>query len=284
MQRPKREGVMLAYPADEGRVRRLGNRFFAQRKYRGDRAVTEWAGSEPVLLSSYGNHFRYLDHIKKGLKSFKNVFVDGEIYKHGWSQQQINSVALREVNRHPEVEELEYHIFDIKWPENSFHFRLMYLLKFQAEGYFKPPIFLAETVITDINTWLPLMNQWVNEGYEGIILRNAISLYEEKRSVGLLKCKPTEEDEYEIVGVNEAISQEGEPKAMVGSFTVRDNEGIEFDVGAGKMTFSERNGYWRRRGELLNQILVVKHEPEFSKKGVPSCAVAVKIKMNILKQ
>ncbi len=281
MARKEREGIMLAYTADEGRISRLGDSFFAQRKYRGVRDRVEWFHNDPVQISSYGIQFEYLDHITEVLQPFKNIPLDGERYRHGWGQGRINSAALRKVNENPETAELEYHVYDIQWEAHSFWYRLQELLKMEADGLFKPPIFLAETVVTTALRWLTLMSQWLDEGYEGIILRNPITLYTMKRNVGMLKVKPTETDEYIILRANEAISKEGLHKSMVGSFTVIDREGITFDVGAGKLKHDKRKEYWLIRDKLIDQTLVVKHEPEYTMEGVPICAVAVEVKMKM---
>ena len=47
MTRPKREGVMLAYPGDTGRISRLGDRVFAQPKLKGERCRVEWFKGDP---------------------------------------------------------------------------------------------------------------------------------------------------------------------------------------------------------------------------------------------
>ena len=117
-ERPKREGVMLAYPLDEGRLSRLGKHFLMQPKLRGERVIVEWFAGEAVLISSYGNEFKFMDHITAALKPLYDKFgpipFDGEIYKHGWSQEQVNSAMNRKVNRSSESANLEYHIFDIR--------------------------------------------------------------------------------------------------------------------------------------------------------------------------
>ena len=282
MERAKRHGVMLAYPGDEGRIRRLGDRIFAQPKYKGLRCRVDWFRGEPVLLSSYGHEFKYLEHIKDSLKQFSDSMIpfDGELYVHGWSQERLNSATKRKVNKNPDSEHLQFHIFDIQWEEKSQWFRTHQLNEFKENKFFDgTPLKVVPTSVIYQEDWLPLMNEYVQEGYEGIILRNPIALYAAKRSVGLIKVKPTEEDEYKIIDVLEAISLEGNPKGMVGAFSVQDNEGIVFSVGAGKLKHKERERLWKGRGDLIGKMLVTKHEPDKTKGGVPVCAVAVRVKL-----
>jgi hypothetical protein len=81
---------MLAYPLDDGRLSMLGKHFLMQPKLRGERVIVEWFAGEAVLISSYGNEFKFMEHITSALKPLYDQFgpipFDGEIYKHGWSQ------------------------------------------------------------------------------------------------------------------------------------------------------------------------------------------------------
>ena len=111
--KPKREGIMLCYPAEQKRVEKLGNNFFTQPKLKGERCRVEWFHNEPVLLTSQANEFKYVDHIKQALKdNFKHNKspLDGEIYVHGWSEEKIRSVAGRKVNEHSESSKLQFHV------------------------------------------------------------------------------------------------------------------------------------------------------------------------------
>ena len=282
--RPERTGVMLAYPGDQGRISRLGDRVFAQPKLKGERCRVEWFGGDPVLLSSYGNEFTCLPHIKDALMQFSESKIpfDGELYDHGKpfdGTDGIHSICSRRTNPHPNYKAIQFHIFDIQWEDKSQWWRIHQLNLFKDNFLFEgTPLELVTTSVINSGDWLPLMNEYVQDGYEGIILRNPIGLYIPKKNVGLIKVKPTEEDEYTIIEVLEAYSIQGNPKRMVGSFRVRDKEGVIFKAGAGKLTHFQRERYWDSRGDLIGKTLVIKHEPDKTKGGIPICAVTVRIK------
>ena len=140
------------------------------------------------------------------------------------------------------------------------------------------PLKYVPTTTTSNDDWMTLASRFVADGYEGAILRKMDSPWEAKRTVSMLKFKPTEEDTYEILSVNEAIDKHGSPKDMVGSFTVRSGSDTEpFKVGAGKMPHSRRVELWRLRATLPGKTLRVKHEPTLTSGGVPLCAVAIDI-------
>lgn len=278
-ERPKREGVMLAYPLDEGRLSRLGKHFLMQPKLRGERAIIEWFAGEPVFISSYGNEFKYLDHLKEPLKAMYKQFgpipFDGELYVHGWDQEQINSAANRKTNRSSDIANMQYHIFDLRTNDKCYQ-RLEMIGNLHSHHYLDSPLVPVPAVMGNADNWLQITSNWVAQGYEGGILRRLDAPWEAKRTVNMLKFKPTEEDTYVILDVNEAIDKNGNLKGMVGSFTVRNKDTDEaFKVGAGKMPHNRRTELWKLRHLLPGNDLIVKHEFLRTKGGVPLCAVAV---------
>lgn len=296
----KRNGIMLAYPADVKRISAFplleqedGSKqrvFFHQPKLNGERARTEWFSEAPYLISSYGNEFKFLDHIQCELKVLAKELgndykFDGEIYKHGWSRERIDSSLRRTKNRNPDTPELEYHIFD--WQtgagmERQYdRIRVLGTMEQAIERLGLRSLKIVPYGICSEVDWLNHCGSYCEEGYEGIILRNPFAYYEEKRVPGLLKFKPTETDEYRIVAVNEAVCIEtGQPKGMVGSFTVAaiDEPGnVTFDVGAGKLKHVQRQEYWQRRVDIVGKMLLVKHELLRTTNQVPIAAVTVSV-------
>ena len=279
--RPKRTGIMLANPATERAMQKLGDSCFAQSKFNGERAITEWFHGEPVLLSSYGNEFKFLQHIEEAIKhnfGYNQEPLDGELYVHGWSRERIHSACSRKVNVNPDTPKLEYHIFDYKSFESQWQ-RIRYLAIKKSTGYFNwPLVYIPYKIIsTASQDWMNQVYEYTQEGYEGAIFRGALWNYEERRIPGMLKFKPTESDTYKILGVSEAISKEGSPKAMIGSFQVSGDDETEFSVGAGKLLHSERERLWRVRESLPGRKLLVKHELIKTRTGIPLCAVAVEV-------
>lgn len=284
MPRATRENVMLAYPAEKNRVSRLGAKFLCQPKLRGQRCRVEWFDGKPVLLSSYNIHFRYFQHIEEQLITIdrgQNVPYDGEIYVHGWTQEEINSVCNRTVTRHPKSEQMQYHIFDWQGEFTTQIERTLYLNNVDLlQLPENPSIFIVPTAATTVEDWIVQTQEYLNAGYEGIILRDPRAYYIPKRNVCLLKFKPTETDEYLILDIIEAISKDGIPKGMVGAFLVCGDDNVEFEVGAGKLKHWEREEIWNNKEVYKNKTLVVKHEPltYVSKNNIPIAAVAVRIR------
>ena len=294
----KREGIMLAYPAEEKRIKAFTKiqeengeqviKMFHQPKLNGERCRIEWFKDVPYLISSYGNQFSFMDNIQKQLQVLAEVTGqqlkhDGEVYVHGWSRERIDSALRRTKNRNPDVDLLEYHIFDEQNDKLQYErIRDLGLLEQAIHKLQLPSIKVVPYGICTENEWLHHCGMYCEEGYEGIILRELFGNYTEKRSPWILKFKPKETDIYTIVSVNEAFTSGTKmPKGMVGSFTVASKDvpgdSIVFDVGAGKLSHEQRILYWSTRGSLLGKDLLVKHELLRTTNQVPIAAVTVDI-------
>lgn len=276
MLRPKREGVQLAEPLSGPKLAKLDASVLVQRKLNGDRCRTVLFAAEPYLVSSYGNEFRHLQHINRAIQEqwpSDMAPPDGELYKHGWRLEDIHSVASRSVNPHKEAYQLEYHIFDFQDEGMPQVARMAALAKMRES--IKPPLFIEETEVLDNDIMLikDVMARYVEEQYEGIIVRDLISPYTPRRIGGMLKFKPHQRDDYLIIGVMEG---EGWCRGMLGAFLVQGDDGVTFEVGSGALlTKANRALLWKNRATLPGKVLTVKYEPSTTRHGKPKCAVAV---------
>lgn len=297
----KRSGIMLAYPAELKRIQAfplmqtadggMERKFFHQPKLNGERARTEWFAEMPYMFSSYGNEFKFLEHIQQELVILSkelNVKIkfDGEVYVHGWSRERIDSALRRTKNRNPDTASLEYHVFDYQTDDKTdYQFNRLRRLGEVEQAVHRLGLRFIKIVPYGICGEFDYVHHcgcYCEEGYEGIILRNPFAVYEEKRIPGLLKFKPTDTDIYKIKMVIEATTSDtNEPKGMVGSFEVyaldEPGDDVTFCVGAGKLKHDARIDYWNRREECVGQMLLVKHEMLKTVNQVPIAAVTVDI-------
>jgi DNA ligase-1 len=126
-----------------------------------------------------------LDYMKEG------DVLDGEIYKHGWSLQKITSMVKK---FKPESLELEYWIFDVPSDE-TFEDRFVSMKKSKALTFVETIKIKSEA---DVQIW---HDKYVQNGFEGVIIRNTDGLYKfGERSADLQKYKEFIDDEFEITG------------------------------------------------------------------------------------
>lgn len=276
--RLERTGIMLAYPAEERNMANLGEQFFAQPKLNGERCWVDWFHDTPVLVSSYGNEFKSVPHINDLVSAelFKGIKFDGELYVHGWPRERIHSAVSRTVNFSEDAKSIQFHIFDIKDETKSQASRLLQLAGLdcvmQATNGF---LQLVPTNLCTQDLWMNYCAYYTNQGFEGGIFRHMYRCYEERRSQGLIKYKPTEKDEYLIVDLEEG---EGWCAGMLGAFVVTGDDGTHFRVGTGPaLTKDKRQKYWNDRQNIVGKMLLVKHEAIKTTNGIPVCTVAVEI-------
>jgi ATP-dependent DNA ligase len=280
----KREGVMLAYPVDEKRLSKLPEKVIFQRKLNGERVRVEWQSNLPILYSSCGNEMPYFYKLKERLCKYNlhGVLFDGELYKHGMSREEIHSICSRRVNKHPKEDLLSLNCFDIVDNEEygqTQRNRILFLNSLCIRGEF---IKKVESILAPKKDFLIYADQFIKEGYEGVIIRHPQGLYTPRKTGLMLKFKPTEEDIYPIVGYQEEEDIHGWKKNRLGSVLVKDDDGCEFSVGTGNALDSAGRDYWwlpENRQRLTKLFARVKHSEIKTVNGFPTCTSLLKIEI-----
>lgn len=185
---------MLATPI--GRVNISLRNCFAQPKLDGHRCLIGGEGA-------YSRRGKVIDTIPEILNSLDipdGAILDGELYYHGVPLQTIASWAKR---RQANTLKLRYHIYDIIIPGMPFVDRQEVLKEL---NYGKEHVTMVETVNFD-NSRSPFdyCREYIDQGYEGAIIRPAQSLYDiGKRSKSLIKVKLRLDGEYMCVDVEKS--------------------------------------------------------------------------------
>jgi ATP-dependent DNA ligase len=142
----------------------------------------------------------------------ESVYLDGELYKHGKSLQNINSAARGSDKKL--IDENEYHIYDMFYPSytnepfekrietlksiyNSLHIKNTKIIKLV-------PTHIVQNKLDDDR----LYKEYINKGYEGTMIRNPSGKYAKNahvdnsalRTKDLLKRKEVFDGEYEVIG------------------------------------------------------------------------------------
>ena len=283
MPRPgQREGIMLCYPFDLRRFEKWGRRAYIQYKLNGERCRAICVGGQVKLYSSETNLVQFLPHVNEALKKLEldSVELDGELYHHGTSLQDIHSIVSRKVNPHEEAALVEYHIFDVIDTSLTQRERFTMLSIIDKAikrcGVEEELKIVWPELVTSEQQIDSFLDQAISEGYEGFVLRHPENLYVRKRSTNLMKYKPHQEDVYEIVGVQEEVSITGTPKNSLGAFICRGDDGTLFNVGSGP-TQENRKELWRDRDSLIGKHLKVKYQALSPGKRIPLHSVALNV-------
>lgn len=271
------KGIMKCYPFEEKRLSKWEPPYIVQPKYDGVRCRAVRTANGYILLSSEENLIFSVPHINIALDHIPNLNLelDGELYCHGKSFEDIFSITSRTQNLHPDHKYVKFHLFDICEESQIQYIRLKEVLKFKdvCHEIVVAPFRLCNN-LDDVTRYY---DELIAQGYEGIIVRNLNNYYERKRSTLVMKFKPKKEDEYAITGFQEEIDKEGIPKGSLGAITCRSGDGNTFNVGTG-FSAEQRQIFWEFRDNLIGKTAVVKYQHITSGMQVPRFPVFVEIK------
>lgn len=270
-----REGIMLCYPFEEKRFTKWGNQGFIQPKLDGQRCRAIKVNGSVDLVSSECNRILSVPHINKQLEAYDFQELDGELYLHGMDFEDIESIAKRTVNIHQNYEEMEFHIFDVINQDPQAQ-RFAEMIKLPETDNIK----LVKPIVVEsmdaVNRWI---ETYLEQQYEGFILRHIANLYKRSRSTEMMKFKPKRTDEYLIVGYAQEMSIHKEPKNSLGALVLDAGygNGSTFSVGSG-FTKKQRENLWQHRDTLTGLTCGIAYQTMTAKNGVPRFPVFTYLK------
>ena len=216
---------MLAKQADKVTNTKIFDKeWLASRKIDGLRCIIYLGDDDKLHTSSRGatNYdsamFEILTHpaLIKLFKNNKGLMLDGECYHHGYTLQQINSIA-RTQKVAKDLEVLQFYWYDIVDLNNPFKSRLAKmksiaeeLKEYGSEIGWKPDRIFKENELriqfvpqVEVNGWdnmMKLHNDYVSEGWEGLVIRDPKRPYKPNgRTNDMIKIKVYKDDCFKVI-------------------------------------------------------------------------------------
>jgi DNA ligase 1 len=267
-----KDGHKINYPA------------YIQPKLDGIRCFVHVDGENVRLVSRTGKEFTSLGHIADAVrelvsvmgKSVGSFILDGELYNHEFKDDFQGLVSAIKRDKPSENTHLvQFHCYDYVAEGRDFEDRIEEL---QHMDQWLEDVDAIQIVLTyDVNNLDEVVEQnasWLEDGYEGSMIRNAKGGYQpNRRSPDLQKYKSFKDKEFEIVG---AYQNKGKMENQC-TFLCKTEDGTEFGV---KPMGSEaqREQYWIdfQAGKLTGKMLTVKFfEWTTSENPVPRFPVGV---------
>ncbi len=294
-----RTGIMLCQPLDEKNLEKIfksAGHCIVQPKLDGERALVTLHRDEQItIINAYGDITASVPHLNlifsylaKNIEEGQTLTLDGELYTHGYSFEQIESIVSRTVNIHPDYSAIDFWAFDIKGGGNQLS-RLSYLkeslnnwnkeLPIECQGKVK----VAQNIVCQNKSDVyRAYEELVNKGFEGIVIRHPLTSYHIGRPWYILKYKPKKEDLYRFVDMEEAIAEDGSPLGRTGAIICSDIEGQTFKVGSGPgLTIDALSTMWDKynRGHYETQpcLVRVQYQNLTSANGIPRFGKFVEI-------
>jgi DNA ligase-1 len=234
---------------------------FVQPKLDGIRCLIYKERDQIIFQSRQNKLFEPFVHLLPDLEQIfekdPSLILDGELYCHGLGFEAVTSMVRRAKVRHPDVEKINYVIYDCISKETYKH-RMSKLNMFILNH-----VFFIETIeVTKMQEIEDSHSHYTDYGYEGIMIR-ADGPYKHGRSKDLLKYKKFKDTEYLVVGHTEGTGAHAGTAIFV------------CQAGMDKTFNVVMNGPLEKRRDMLKHVndyygkyLTVKYQ-ELSMDGIP---------------
>lgn len=205
----------------------------SQPKLDGSRFITRSSGGfsrtgKPVVSAPH-----ILEVLEGLFKKYPNLVLDGELYNHDlkYDFNRLMSLARQTKPTTADLEasrkELEYWVYDCDLRGNeTFEERYFFLKSLKGLPLC---VRIVQTLVVHNQQELDkLYEQYLEEGYEGQMIRVPDSLYDHKRSKSLLKRKEFVDQEFQLVDLEEG---RGNRAGMAARAVLKTEAGVLFEAG-----------------------------------------------------
>lgn len=198
--------------------------YWASRKIDGIRTLIYYDGKEihaksRTAISLDFPLYHIISHplLKKLFKANPDLILDGEAYKHGLPLSTISGIC-RNNSTAKDLGKLEFYMYDIVDIDLPFRDRLkkMYRIKRLLNLDFNPyriwkkgelkVQFVPQVAVTGWDNMMKLHNQYVEEGWEGLVVRLDTAKYGPgKRNNNMIKIKKYKENTFKCIGIEQGL-------------------------------------------------------------------------------
>lgn len=238
---------------------------YCQHKYDGHRCVITKHEGKIIAYTRNGKHLTTIDHITNELHNRlgEGQTMDGELYCHGHSLQQITSWAKK---KQDDTLRLMYYCYDMI-AESPFFERLEMATHICKD--------VRNTIIVPtrrVFMWydaLAFYNESIKGGYEGTILRWGRIGYESKRTKHVVKLKGKVDDEFRVYDIQPSADGWG-------ILHCETNDGELFTVSA-PGTIKQKEYYLKNKHLYMGRYITVEYA-NLTKDRIPFHPVALRWK------
>lgn len=206
----------------------------------------------------------------------ENYILDGEVYLPGYSVNDINSFVKNPRTNGNKL--LQFWCYDLAIQDTTQHTRInllnRFLLPYNKNFYTKDQhlsntqklIVLPCEWITDGNIVTNARDKYINNGFEGLILRDPSQEYQfGKRNSALIKYKKSTDGKFKIID----IYSEGEKRPDIPLFLLRnDINSATFEVHVGG-TFDYQKSVLRNAQQYIGRYMYVEYGERSGVDNVP---------------
>jgi ATP-dependent DNA ligase len=275
---------------------------YSQPKLDGIRCIVRKEGDTLIGRTRNGKEVECIPHILKSLNGFflahPKAILDGELYNHDLrdnfnkitslvrKQRPIKSATMTDkafAKKQTEYQErvaeaestIQYHVYDcpklndVVNESQSFDFRIEEL---QGKLMQNKHIVLVETSeVYSLGNLNSLYGQYLEQGYEGQMIRKSLSKYDNKRSASLLKRKEFVDAEYKVVDIDIGNgNRSGTAKNLV-CYCPKTNTTFNSNI---KGSFEYLKEIYDNRKDYIGQLATIKYF-QLTPDGIPRFPYAI---------
>ena len=240
--------------------------------------VTMWSRTRKPILS--------IPHIINCLETCGYDYrFDGELYNHEYKEnfEDLTSLITPDEPREG-YENIQYHVYDLAIPELTNYERYL-ILESMRSTFEGTPVHIVETRIVNSEEELMLAYEdFMEQGYEGAIVRNMDGKYVNKRSHDLQKIKEFSDEEFRIVGIKVGNKGTMAGKAVFVCERTRNDqklpEGVTFDCKL-KGELEKLKEYADDPSLVIGRVVTVQYQGYTRKNQKPRFPVALRFRVDI---
>ena len=281
---------MLAHVFDK-QEKKITYPALAQPKLDGHRCIGQYAQDDITCSFSLWSRTRKpinsVPHITQALRVlFRDMdidypFVDGELYNHAYRENFEDLTSfIRQDEPKAGHEVVQLHIYDLPMDgyNNLERQNRLSAMKERAEELNLDCLQFVETrIVNNREELMQAYEDFMEQGYEGAIVRNVGGMYKYKRSYDLQKVKQFDDDEFTIVDVKEQTK--GKMKGLA-VFVCETKEGNRFDVKL-KGKLDDLRQYVLNPALAVGRQLTVQFQGYTRKNNVPRFPVGLRFREDI---
>ena len=252
----------------------------SQPKFDGLRCVITREGT----FSREWRPFVTLQHLRDALQPFFDahpniVAFDGEVYNHDYKDD-FNAIVSLVKKSKPDLaaiemakDKIQYHVYDYVDADKTKNFdeRISFLCNYLLDKV--DCIKVVDTIV--INDQKGLDNhfaRYLEEGYEGQMIRDFLSPYKYGRSDKLLKRKTFQDSEYKIIGFEQGV---GNRAGCIILNCVTPEEKVFGSVVKGNVGYTQR--LFKSGEKLIGKMATIKYQ-NLTPDGIPRFPVCIKLR------
>lgn len=246
----------LCMAANKYDAKRISYPVWADTKLDGVRCIAYVSGNSVTLMSRNGREFKNYSAIEEEIVALNlpdGTVLDGEITM-GHFQDLMRTISRKEDGVELSQDAV-YNIFDMPAQDKTLKYRLydMSLLPIGDKAHLR---LVTGNIFDNEEQLLEFYASQLDDGQEGIMVKNLDGLYEYRRAWGWQKMKPEHTDDLKIIGYEEG---RGKYEGKLGAIICELENGETVHVGSG-FEDEEREKYWQDKEKLIGHVAEVKYQ------------------------